>query len=319
MLQSLSMLNKQDLLSPHLKAVVQALFVTFLWSTSWVIIKVGLKDIPALTFAGLRYGLAFLCLLPFALRSSQFRQIRKLSSKDWLLLSLLGILFYAVTQGAQFVGLVFLPAVTTSVLLNFTSLVVAVLGILFLDERPTLLQWYGVGLFILGVVFYFFPIQFPAQQLVGILIVLIGVIANAFSSILGRAINRARVTSPLLVTIISMGIGSILLLIGGIGFQGLPGLSLTNWLYIAWLAVVNTAFAFTLWNHTLQELSAMESTVINGTMLIQIAVLAWIFLDEGLNPQEIFGMLLAGIGAVLVQYRRKVERSLSPEPDISTD
>ena len=55
--------------TPHLTAVFQALFVTFLWSTSWVLIKIGLTDIPALTFAGLRYGLAFLCLLPFFFRS----------------------------------------------------------------------------------------------------------------------------------------------------------------------------------------------------------------------------------------------------------
>ncbi|HXV99759.1 MAG TPA: EamA family transporter, partial [Anaerolineae bacterium] len=53
--------------SAHLKTILQALLVTFLWSTSWVLIKFGLRDIPALTFAGLRYSLAFLCLLPFVL------------------------------------------------------------------------------------------------------------------------------------------------------------------------------------------------------------------------------------------------------------
>jgi drug/metabolite transporter (DMT)-like permease len=52
-------------LSPHLAAVLQALLVTLLWSTSWVLVKFGLADIPALTFAGLRYTVAFLCLLPF--------------------------------------------------------------------------------------------------------------------------------------------------------------------------------------------------------------------------------------------------------------
>ena len=45
----------------HLPAL-QALFVTFLWSTSWVLIKFGLQDIPAISFAGLRYALAFLLL-----------------------------------------------------------------------------------------------------------------------------------------------------------------------------------------------------------------------------------------------------------------
>jgi drug/metabolite transporter (DMT)-like permease len=35
-------------LSPHVRAVLQALFVTFLWSTSFVLVKIGLQDIPAL-------------------------------------------------------------------------------------------------------------------------------------------------------------------------------------------------------------------------------------------------------------------------------
>jgi len=47
----------------------------------------------------------------------------------------------------------------------------------------------------------------------------------------------------------------------------------------------------------------MESSIINGTMLIQIAILAWIFLGEGITLQEIFGMAVAAIGAVLVQTK----------------
>ncbi|MEZ4516648.1 MAG: EamA family transporter [Chloroflexota bacterium] len=54
----------QPTLSPHTRAVLQALLVTFLWSTSWVFIKLGISDIPPITFAGLRYFLAFLVLIP---------------------------------------------------------------------------------------------------------------------------------------------------------------------------------------------------------------------------------------------------------------
>jgi hypothetical protein len=57
----------------HPAHVLQALLVTFLWSTSWVLIKIGLVDIPALTFAGLRYALATLVLLPFVLRGDRWR------------------------------------------------------------------------------------------------------------------------------------------------------------------------------------------------------------------------------------------------------
>ena len=61
-------------ISPHAKAVLQALFVTFLWSTSWVFIKFGLTNIPVLTFAGLRYSLAFLCLLPLVLQPVHLKE-----------------------------------------------------------------------------------------------------------------------------------------------------------------------------------------------------------------------------------------------------
>ena len=292
-------------LSPHFRAAFQALLVTFLWSTSWVLIKIGLEDIPALTFAGLRYSLAFLCLLPFALRPAHLKPLRRLSGRRWARLVVLGLLFYAVTQGAQFVGLDHLPSVTVSLLLNFTTIVVALLSIPLLAERPTLLQWCGVLINVAGVAIYFYPVSIPAGQVMGLIVVAVGVLANAGSSILGRRVNREGDVSPLTVTIVSMGVGAIVLLVSGILIQGFPRLSLTNWAIIGWLAVVNTALAFTLWNHTLRVLSATESSIINSTMLVQIAVLAWLFLGERLTWQEIIGMALAGSGVLIVQLRRR--------------
>jgi drug/metabolite transporter (DMT)-like permease len=289
----------------HFSAVLQALFVTFLWSTSWVLIKFGLTDIPALTFAGLRYSVAFLCLLPFTLTRTSSASWNQLSQRDWIRLILLGVLFYTITQGAQFLALAYLPAVTATLLLNFTTIAVALMGIVLLAERPGRFQWVGVSLNLTGIYIYFYPADFPTQQVFGIVVALIGVLANAVSSILGRYINRMGAVSPLQVTTVSMGIGATLLLVTGLVTQGLPHLSLSNWAVIGWLAVVNTAFAFTLWNKTLRVLSAMESSIINSTMLIQITVLAWIFLGERITWQEGIGMLLAGTGVLIVKLRRQ--------------
>ena len=101
-----------------------------------------------------------------------------------------------------------------------------------------------------------------------------------------------------------MGAGSVVLLISGISLNGFPEINTNNWLWLIWLAVINTALAFTLWNHTLRTLTAMESSIINGTMLMQIAVLAWYFLDEIITLQEALGMLTAAAGAVLVQLKK---------------
>jgi len=251
----------------HLKAILLALLVTFLWSTSFILIKWGLVEIPPLTYAGLRYTLAFLCLLPFAFTKKNKAVIKTLNRNDWLKLSLYGLLFIALTQGAMFMGLQLLPAVTVSLWLNFTPIVVAVMAIFFLREYPTVLQWGGAILFIVGILTYFFPVTLSGSETFGLIVMTVGVLTNSSSAVLGRDINRSGKLNP--------------------------------------FAVINTAIAFVIWNYTLRTLTAMESSIINGTMLIQIAVLAWIFLGEGISFQEIIGMAVAAIGAVFVQLRKR--------------
>jgi len=279
--------------------------VTVLWSTSWVLIKIGLQDIPSLTFAGLRYTLAFLCLLPFALRPHHRASLRALPRAMWLRIVALGVIYYAVTQGSQFVALQYLPAATTSLTLSFTAVLVAFLGVVFLGEHPTALQWAGGALYLVGVLVYVGPAPPAGGRAIGFIAAGVGVVANAVSAILGRYVNRSDALPPTVVTVVSMGIGAALLLVAGLTLQGLPRLSAGNWAAIAWLAVVNTALAFTLWNHSLRTLSAMESTVINNTMLFQIAVLAWAFLGESLTWHQIAGMVVAGAGTFIVQRRAR--------------
>jgi drug/metabolite transporter (DMT)-like permease len=283
---------------------LQALFVTFLWSTSWVIIKVALDDIPALTFAGLRYTLAASCLLLMGVFTGRLKA--DVSRRDWGRLVLLGLVFYTITQGAQFLALVYLPTVTLSLLLNFSAVVVAVAAMVLLNETPSRQQWVGMAVFLVGVMIYFYPVNLPRGQWIGIGIGIVGLLANASASIMGRSINRAGTLSPFLITTISMTIGGVVLLVAGITTQGLPTLSAGNWLAVAWLALVNTAFAFTLWNLSLQKLTAVESSIINNTMMIQIALLAWVFLDERIAPLEGAGLVTAAIGILLVQVRRAV-------------
>jgi drug/metabolite transporter (DMT)-like permease len=288
----------------HFIAVLQALFVAFLWSTSFVLIKIGLQAIPPLTFAGLRYFIAFACLsLVLFFRKSK-EEIKGLPRRVWGQLILVGLLFYAGTQGASYIALAYLPAVTVNLLWSFGPVVVALLGILFLAEKPTLFQWSGTILAILGACLYFYPVAIPQAQVIGVGVALAGILLHAISLILGRDINRPGQYSPLVVTVISMGVGSIVLLGSGLIVEDFPAIDLQGWAIILWLAVVNTAFAFTLMNHTLRTLTAMESSMINNTMLIWIPLLAVLFLGERLTFQEVIGLVLVGIGTLIVQMRR---------------
>lgn len=286
-------------------ALAQAAFVTFLWSTSWVLIKIGLQDVPAVTFAGLRYSFAFSCLVIFAaVRPAWRREVANLPRRGWAVLAGLGLLFIAVTQGAQFVALAYLPSAALSLILNFTTVLVALLAIPTLKERLTPLQWAGVLTFLAGLLIYFYPVSLPEGQITGYIAALVCLSAGTLSTILSRYINRGRAYSPFAVTFVTIGVGAAVLLITGILVQGLPPLNLTHWAIIGWLGAVNTAFALVLWNGVLRSLPAAEASVINSSMLIQIALLAWIFLGEALDARAWIGIALASVGILLVQMRR---------------
>jgi drug/metabolite transporter (DMT)-like permease len=104
--------------------------------------------------------------------------------------------------------------------------------------------------------------------------------------LLGREVNRDPANAPLVTTTVSMTIGAVVLLAVGAGAEGLPALSGQAVAIIAWLAVVNTAVAFTLWNFSLRHLTAGESSVVNNAMLPQIGLLGWVFLGEAPGPWQ---------------------------------
>jgi len=287
-------------LPSHAGAVALALLVTFLWSSSWVLIRWGLDDegLPPVSFAALRYALAASLLLGWvACVPRHRRSLPGLSARSLGRLALLGVVLYALTQGAMFVALDHQPAATTSLVLALTPLLVAGLSTLSLGEAPHPRQLAGAGLVAAGA-WAFFSGDLGAT-LIGMLAAAVGLAANTGASLLGRAVNRERSIEPLVVTAVSMGVGAVVLLVVGWAAEGLPAVSGRAWLIIVWLAVVNTALAFTWWNLSLGRLSAVESAVINTSMPAQIAALAWVFLDEPLGASEILGIALVTSGVLL--------------------
>lgn len=298
-------------ISARFRAILQALLVTFLWSTSWVLIKFSIHEIPPLTFAGLRYTIAVMILLP-GLRKHH-EALRTMPRKKWGQLALLGLTFYTLTQGAQFLTLEHLNATTFSLLLNATTIFVAFFGMFVLKEKLSFLQWAGIAAFLVGVLVYFFPSIKLLGEPIGFLFAAVTVLANAAASLLGRFVNREKTIPPLVVTVISMGIGAVVLLSLGLIIEGIPALTLVNLGVILWLAVVNTAFAFTLWNRSLQVLSAFESSIINNTMLIQIAILALVFLGEKFTVGDVIGLLIAAVGIFLANMKPKPKKTFNSE------
>ena len=284
----------------HRRALAAAGLVTVLWSSSWVLIRLGLddSDLPPLTFAGLRYSAAALALWCWV-ATRRRDHLRALDRDVVGRFALLGVGFYAITQGAQFVAIDSQPAATTSLVLSLTPLLVAALGRRTLAERTAPRQVLGAGLVAVGA-FAYFGGDLGATG-IGMAAATIGLLANALSSLFGRSVNRTHTHPAVVVTTVSMSVGAVVLLSVGVALEPWTRPSPQAWLIIAWLAGVNTAFAFTLWNVALRHLTAVESAGVNNLMLIQIAALAWALLDEPPGALGAVGVVAVSIGVFLTQ------------------
>ena len=282
-------------------AIGESILATAIWASSFVLVKIGLDYIGPLTIAGLRYFLGFLVLLPFLVRRGVSTQ--SISKGLWLRMFVIGISAYAIGNGALFLGLIYLPATSVSFLMSLSPLFILAAGTAWLNETPTRWQVVGVVVSLIGSAL-FFSLGLHSGEPVGIAIVLVGMIGFTFFGILGRGIAREKQVDTLTLTTIPLGIGGGVLLLIALPVEGLPVFSPTSIGIVLWLAVVNTAFAYVLYNHSLQVLTALEMNVVLNLAPLGTALLAWWFLGERLAFIQILGMIIMIIGVIFVQRVR---------------
>src|SRR4051794_12097348 len=80
-----------------------AAYVTLcaVWSSTWLAIKLGLNDLPPVSFAAIRFLIAFVVLV--AVSVGRVRLLPK-TRVDWLLLASTGVLMFAINYGLLFWG-----------------------------------------------------------------------------------------------------------------------------------------------------------------------------------------------------------------------
>lgn len=285
----------------QLRAIAASLLVVIIWGSSFVFVKRALDTLGPLTIAGLRYFLAFLVLLPLVIRRG--RRNSRLTRALWLRLFLIGLSAYAVGNGALFWGLKYLPATTGSFMMSFIPLLVLFLSIAWLREIPTGRQVAGVIVSLIGSGL-FFADGLRAGQPLGIAIVGSGLIGFAAFAILGRGVARLGHVDTLLLTAWPLGFGGGLLLLVAMPIEGLPNGSAEGYALVLLLAIVNTALAYLLYNHSLQTLTAVEMNAILNLSPLATAIIAWLLLSERLAANQIVGMLIVIGGVFLVQRSR---------------
>lgn len=301
--------------SGRIVAIIEALLAAFIWSSSFVFVKMILSNIGPLTIAGLRYFLAFLVLLPFMLRKKQ--ALKSISPKTWFHFTLIGLSAYTVGNGALFWGLKYLPATTASFLMGISPLLILFGGLIFLNEVPSRLQIVGLIISLVGNA-VFFSSGLRSGEPLGIAILAVGLLGFTAFGILGRGLARDKRTNTIHLTGIPLGIGGGMLLLFAVPLEGWPIFNQKVLLIILWLAIINTAAAYILYNHALKTITAFEMNVFLNLAPLGTAALAWLFLGESLTLNQLLGVAIMIIGITLVQVKRDSRKVNNQIVDTST-
>ncbi len=276
-----------------------------LWACSYVAAKFVLRDISVNMMNALRMIISAMVLLPLLI---VLRKELNLTRRDLPQLALLATVGIVLAKTLEFGGLAFSTASDVALLITSESIFTAVLSWLLLRERFKSLTVFALLLGLVGVYLIVERSLLPnippgggALRILGDLLVILGLICEAFYTVRGKALLVKH--PPLLITsaaIVGSAIVWVPLAGGEVIYSGWHPLSLTAWLGLGWLAIMSTVVAYLAWFKGLEKVdgSAAASTLFVQPLLGTI--LAIMLLNDQLLPTTIIGGILIVFSVYLI-------------------
>ncbi len=283
------------------------ILLSLIWSSTWMVLKLGLRTTPPFLAAALRFFFAFL-LLNLVMIFYRIPYPRGIRIHGYFF----GFSLANFTGGYAFVywGQQFIPSGLGSILFSVMPFYVMILSIWFLPQET--INWkksLGIMLGFAGLVIIFWErIRFAGVDHLVILGMLAVALAPLFSSagtIMGK---RARQTmDPLALVTFPMFYASVMLSILSLIFEGemYAVWNLSAIFSLVYLATAGTAIAFSLYFWMLKNTSAVLMSMI--TLITPPLALIWgaLLLNEPVTPFLLIGMVLILGGIFLVRQGGK--------------
>jgi drug/metabolite transporter (DMT)-like permease len=283
-----------------MKTLLIWLLLCVIWGTTWIFIKLGLADLPPVSFAALRFTVS--CLLLFPVLIWQGLQFPK-DKRIWKIVALTGILQFFFNYGLLFWGEQFITSGLAAVLQATIPAFGLILARIFVGEEITPIKVFSIllGIVGVGVIFYEQLSLNGTLALFGSLAVVIGAFGASLASVLTKA--ELQGLNPAEVVFWQMLIGQIPLWIVGLAVEGNP--IKFYWtsqavICVLYLAIVGSIVAFWLYYWLLSKIEVTKAMMIAFVTPL-VAVFVGSFFGEKLNGQTIFGgvLILASVGLII--------------------
>lgn len=285
------------------------LILCLIWGTTWIFIKIGLEDLPPITFAVARFLLAIILLAPVIVLGKI--PLPKTAS-EWKLIAFTGFLQFSINYSSVFWAEQYITSGLAAVLQAMITVFGLLLAWIFLpSERITRLKIFAVLIGIAGVGVIFLD-QLRIENIMaffGSVAIVIGAYAAAQASILIKAKGGSVHPASLVFSQMLCGLPAII--IYAMIAEGNP-VSL-NWTWravacVLYLTVLGTIAAFWLYYWLLSRIESTKAMMISLVTPLIAVVIGAIVLGETLPPQTFAGGLLIMTSIGLIVFRKSQNR-----------
>ena len=282
------------------KIAIVAAFVTLcvVWSSTWLAIKIGLRDLPPISYAGIRFVVAIVALLAVSIGRAR---LLPRSRAEYIILAFTGVLMFSVNYGLLFWGELHVSSGLAAVLQATIPIFGLIFAHLMLPDEP--MHWQrlsGAFLAVAGVaVICARLLNFNGMMAFwGGLGIVVGAAGAAYSNVLLK--QRPIQLGPAMIAAWQMIFGTVPLLVLGWMLEGNPirfhwtTMSIFCLLY---LAIIGSALTFLLLYWLLPQMQATNLQTVSLITPPGAVMLGWLLAGETFPLWSLLGagLVLAGV------------------------
>jgi drug/metabolite transporter (DMT)-like permease len=283
------------------------LFLAFIWGSSFILMKKGLRSYSHDQVAAMRIFISFLAFLPFGIKN-----LKKITKDNIFSLILVGFIGSAIPAFLFTKAQTQLDSSLAGMLNSMTPFFTLIIGLLFYNSKARLINTLGIFLGLIGALGL---ITFTAgsDNLFGN-INYYGLFIVVATICYGINVNQVKykikdMNGLELTSLAFMFVGpfaGVYLLFTDFSFALSTNDYMLNLGYIAILAVVGTMIALAIFNSLIQYTSALFGSSV--TYIIPVFAIMWgLFDGEKISVLHFFWISLIFIGVYLVNLKKKNE------------
>jgi drug/metabolite transporter (DMT)-like permease len=292
-----------------------------LFGISFVAIKTGLRELPPVFFAGLRFDVAAVVLLAYLAATRPRSAWLPQSRRDLAGIAVAGAFLIALNNGLLFVGQGPTTPAAASVMYGLNPILAPVFAWALLGQRLSTVGALGIGVALAGVVIIVQPSPEAfagGDEVVGQLLVLGAAAAVALGSVSLRRVEPSLKSLP--VTAWAMAVGAVVLHGASAAMGEVTGPLLAvdtlTVLSILSIALPSTALAYPIYFGLIRRVGPVRANLVAYAMPIFAALTGFLVLQSPIDATTVVGFFVVVAGFALVErrvIREELKRVLETE------